>query len=111
MTTIHVGDCSTGCLECAYQCATGGHDGCTGGDLREWATERADANRPARVQGSHGRGLAIIVADARGDLVDIEYLCAWCARESNLWGDALDWPAFDFGESGAWCRECGEQID
>ena len=78
-------------------------------DIAEESTE--ERNRPAIVNGSERQGVALFIADADGNLVDIEYLCsadAWNApgAEGALW-----WPAFDFGDSGAYCRECSVMID
>ena len=67
--------------------------------------------QPAIVQGSERAGVAIFIEDARGDLVDIEYLCGDCALDTPEATGALIWPAFDFGQSGAYCRQCHEMIE
>jgi hypothetical protein len=77
--------------------------------MRQWADDRVEANRPARVSGEYGRALAVFAADGIGDLVDIEYLCRDCV-DAETWTDALDYPFFDFGDGGAYCRDCEEQI-
>lgn len=108
-TTIHAGDCSTGCLECAYACANRRHVGCTGGELRTWADERVAANAPARVRGDYGSALVLFEADNIGDLVDIDYLCRDCAG-ADMWAGALEYPDWPFvGE--CYCCDCGERID
>ena len=72
-----------------------------------------EQNAPAIVQGSERSALAFFVTDSRGDLVDIEYLCRYscAATEPDALASALPWPAFDFGEYGAYCRDCGELIE
>lgn len=64
---------------------------------------------PASVQGNHQRGIAIFIENANGDLVDIEYLCQPCAYVEDWSGN--DWPCFDFGDAGAYCRKCGAIIE
>ena len=72
-------------------------------------TER---NVPAIVQGSERSAYAIFVEDAQGDLVDILYYCRYSACADSAPSDgALPWPAFDFGDSGAYCEACHEAID
>ena len=63
---------------------------------------------PARVQGSEKRAIAYFIEDSRGDLVDIEYHCEDCYGTEVY--DYLPWPAFDFGDGGAYCHECGEPV-
>jgi hypothetical protein len=77
--------------------------------LRSWADERVEANAPARVRGAYGRALVLFEADAIGNLLDIAYLCRDCV-DAETWTDALDYQFFDFGDGGAYCRDCEEQI-
>ena len=65
------------------------------------------ATAPAIVSGDEMRATAYFIEESNGDLVDIEYECVDC-EDSPC--DALPWPAFDFGDSGAYCRECGAII-
>ena len=68
-------------------------------------------NAPALVAGSECNGVALFIPDSNGDLVDIEYLCATCAWNNPVTDGALRWPAFDFGDFGAYCRECQRAIN
>lgn len=63
---------------------------------------------PAYVRGRVTNGYAYFVEDERGNLVDIEYVCQDCHEIDNAipW-----WPAFDFGEYGAYCKRCDRRID
>jgi len=74
-------------------------------------TTHDQRNAPALVTGSECNGVALFIADSGGDLVEIEYLCATCAWNNPATDGALRWPAFDFGESGAYCRECKRAIN
>ena len=76
-------------------------------------TTDTERNALAIVQGSERSALALFITDSNGDLVDIEYLCRYSCAASmpDALAGALPWPAFDFGEYGAYCRDCGEVIE
>ena len=63
---------------------------------------------PAIVQGSARRATAFFIEDARGDLVDIDYLCTECAEPP---ADALYWPGLEWAGYGANCKRCGAEIE
>lgn len=75
-------------------------------------TDSDERNAPAIVQGSEQSAYAVFVTDNGGNLVDILYYCRYsdCSDDQDV-GDALPWPAFDFGDSGAYCDACHEMID
>lgn len=66
---------------------------------------------PAIVRGSELRGLAINVNDSHGDLIDIEFFCIECAEDRQIIGDALPWPAYQFGDYDTCCMDCGAVIN
>lgn len=73
--------------------------------------DRGWEREPARVQGSETSAIAFFVTDQRGDLVDVEFVCADCQRvaESIV---ALPWPAFEFSpDYDTCCRECGAIVN
>ena len=78
--------------------------------LETIANERAGTG-PAIVNGNVRQGVALMIEDDRGDLVDIEYLCSADAWNNPAADAALPWPGFDFGDSPAYCRECDAAIN
>ena len=72
---------------------------------------KTDGPVPAVVQGSERSAYALFVEDEQGSLADILYLCNVDGWGSPLVDGALDWPAFEFGDSQACCTVCGLLIN
>lgn len=78
MATAHVGDCSTGCDECALACARADHDGCIGTPTeRDYGDDLRDA-----YENSHCRECGAEY-DGYGDGDGYDGLCPECAGQGR----------------------------